>query len=54
MMRRVTYLAFQREDVMVRAFFKQISENHLGVIVKQYGNDVIVQMSGVFSGHKSY
>ncbi len=44
MMRRVAYYnLFQREDAVVRASLKPISEDYLGVIAKQYGDSVIVK-----------
>ena len=44
MMRRVAYKElFQREDALVGAFLKLISEDYLGVIAKQFGDPVIVK-----------
>ncbi len=45
-MRRVTYkVLFQRENALVGAFLKLISEDYLGVIAKQFGDPVIVKTS---------
>ena len=39
MMRRVAYMSFfQREDAVVGASLKTVSEDYLGVIAKQFGD----------------